>query len=108
MDKAPIRKKLARKNPAKTAASKALAPKKLSKKPDQKKPRQKKPEKTTAQQLDELFAPWNRPDQPGFVVGVARKGEVLYRRGFGMASLESAAANTPATRMRIGSTTKHF
>ena len=99
MAKAPAKKK-----PAKTPAKNASAPKK----PAQKKPGQKKPEKTTAQQLDELFAPWNRTDQPGFVVGVARKGEVLYRRGFGMASLESAAANTPATRMRIGSTTKHF
>ena len=58
--------------------------------------------------LDALFAPWNRTDAPGLVVGVAHRGEVLYRRGFGMASLEQAAANAPHTRMRIGSTTKHF
>jgi CubicO group peptidase (beta-lactamase class C family) len=58
--------------------------------------------------LDALFAPWNRSDAPGLVVGVAQAGEVLYRRGFGMASLEQASANTPRTRMRIGSTTKHF
>jgi len=59
-------------------------------------------------QLDALFAPWSRTDAPGLVVGVALKGETLYRRGFGMASLETAVANTPATRMRIGSTSKHF
>ncbi len=61
-----------------------------------------------SQALDDLFAPWNRSDAPGLVVGINRGGEGLYRRGFGMASLEHALANTPATRMRIGSTTKHF
>ncbi|MGH8444510.1 MAG: serine hydrolase domain-containing protein [Solimonas sp.] len=58
--------------------------------------------------LDELFKPWNRSDAPGFVVGVARRGELLYRRGFGLASIEHARANTAHTRMRIGSTSKHF
>ena len=66
------------------------------------------PAKTVAERLDALFAPWNRTDEPGLVVGVVKDGALIYRRGFGMASLESAAANTPATRMRIGSTTKHF
>ncbi len=63
---------------------------------------------SAAEQLDELFAPWNRNDAPGLVVGVAKDGAVIYRRGFGMASLETAVANTPMTRMRIGSTSKHF
>jgi CubicO group peptidase (beta-lactamase class C family) len=63
---------------------------------------------TAADQLDALFSPWNVTDAPGLVVGVAHHTAVIYRRGFGMASLESAVANTPKTRMRIGSTTKHF
>lgn len=61
-----------------------------------------------ARKLDELFVPWNRSDAPGLVVGVAQKGKVIYRRGFGLASVEHGAANTPRTRMRIGSTSKHF
>jgi CubicO group peptidase (beta-lactamase class C family) len=65
-------------------------------------------EPSIVEKLDALFAPWNRNDAPGLVVGVAKDGAVLYRRGFGMASLESFAANTPKTRMRIGSTSKHF
>jgi D-aminopeptidase len=64
--------------------------------------------KSLAASLDALFAPWDRTDAPGLVVGVARGGQVLYRRGFGMASLEFDVAVTPATRMRIGSTSKHF
>ena len=66
------------------------------------------PAKTVAEQLDALFAPWNRTDEPGLVVGVVKDGAAIYRRGFGMASLESGAANTTATRMRIGSISKHF
>ena len=58
--------------------------------------------------LDAIFAPLNRSDAPGLVVGVALKGQPIYRRGFGLASLEHGVANTPATRMRIGSTSKHF
>ena len=58
--------------------------------------------------LDRLFDKVNRADAPGLVVGVARHGVPLYRRAFGMASLEHAVANTVATRMRIGSTSKHF
>ena len=58
--------------------------------------------------LDEVFLPFNRSDAPGLVVGVAHQGTVLYRRGFGLASMELSVANTPHTRMRIGSTSKHF
>src|SRR5580700_367029 len=64
--------------------------------------------KSVGEQLDALFAPWNRTDEPGLVVGVVKDGALIYRRGFGMASLEHAVANTPKTRMRIGSTSKHF
>lgn len=58
--------------------------------------------------LDALFQAVNRSDAPGLVVGVARQGRPLYRRAFGLASVEHNLANTPWTRMRIGSTTKHF
>ncbi|MFM0729503.1 serine hydrolase [Paraburkholderia sediminicola] len=57
--------------------------------------------------LDDIFARFNRSDAPGLVVGIAQHG-MLHRRGFGLASVELAVANTPGTRMRIGSTSKHF
>jgi CubicO group peptidase (beta-lactamase class C family) len=66
------------------------------------------PPMTPQARLDALFAPFNKSDQPGLVVGVRLNGEIIYRRGFGLASIEHAVANTPATRMRIGSTSKHF
>ncbi|CAB3803454.1 D-aminopeptidase [Paraburkholderia caffeinitolerans] len=62
----------------------------------------------TTTQLDALFAPYQRTDAPGLVAGITWRGQLLYRRGFGMASLEHGIANTPATRMRIGSVSKQF
>lgn len=62
--------------------------------------------------LDALFETVNRSDAPGLVVGVSQLGKTVYRRGFGLASVELGVANTPWTRMRmrmrIGSTSKHF
>jgi D-aminopeptidase len=58
--------------------------------------------------LDDIFAPVNRSDAPGLVVGVAQDGRPVYRRGFGLASVELGVANGAWTRMRIGSTSKHF
>ena len=62
----------------------------------------------TQASMDQLFQPFNRSDAPGLVVGVAQHGKRLYRRGFGLASVELGVANTAWTRMRIGSTSKHF
>jgi CubicO group peptidase (beta-lactamase class C family) len=39
---------------------------------------------------------------------VARAGQVIVRRGYGMASIEDEVPNTPQTRFRIGSLTKQF
>ena len=64
--------------------------------------------KSDAVALDEIFQPFNVSDRPGLVVGIAQHGKTLYRRAFGLASVELGVANTPHTRMRIGSTTKHF
>ena len=75
------------------------------------KPAEAKPlskEKALTAAIDALFVSVNRSDAPGVVVGVASRGKPIYRRGFGLASVELAVANTPRTRMRIGSTSKHF
>ena len=63
---------------------------------------------TEIEKLEAVFAEYRRDDAPGVVVSVQRNGKTLLRRGFGLASLESGLVNTPSTKMRIGSTTKHF
>lgn len=66
------------------------------------------PEKSDIEKLDELFSSVNRSNCPGVTVGVAHRGKTIYRRAFGLASVQHAVANTPTTAMRIGSTSKHF
>ncbi len=63
---------------------------------------------TRLQQIDRLLSRWDSTHAPGLVVAIAQRGCTLYRRAFGMASLEAHVANSPSTRMRIGSTSKHF
>lgn len=58
--------------------------------------------------LDGIFAPFDQCRLPGVAVGITVEGRPVYRRGFGLANMELPVLLTPATRMRIGSTTKHF
>lgn len=63
---------------------------------------------TDLDKLEAVLAKYHRDDAPGAIVSVQRHGKVLLRRGYGLANIECAQANTPSTKMRIGSTTKHF
>ena len=65
-------------------------------------------QKTLAEALDEIFKTYDRADSPGLTVGISYKGKNVYRAGLGLACVQQGIANTPNTRMRIGSTSKHF
>lgn len=58
--------------------------------------------------LHALFAPLDRSDAPGAVVGISLHGRPLLRRGYGLASVQHGVAMQPGTRIRIASTSKHF
>lgn len=58
--------------------------------------------------LDAVFAGVNQCQLPGAAAGIAVEGKPVYRQGFGLASMELPVVLTPSTRLRIGSTTKHF
>ncbi|UCG89278.1 MAG: serine hydrolase, partial [Gemmatimonadota bacterium] len=45
---------------------------------------------------------------PGCAVGVVRDGELVFKRGYGMANLEYGIANSSASVFRIGSVSKQF
>jgi CubicO group peptidase (beta-lactamase class C family) len=55
-----------------------------------------------------LIAPYDRPDQPGVVVGVVRDGALVVHRQAGMASLELGVPLGPASVFRIASVSKQF
>jgi D-aminopeptidase len=58
--------------------------------------------------IDQIFEEVNQCELPGVAVGVAIGGKCVYRKGFGLANMELPVILSPAMRMRIGSTTKHF
>jgi len=58
--------------------------------------------------VDRVFGAWSGTDRPGCAVAVERSGRVVYARGYGMANLEAAVANTPNTVFDIGSVSKQF
>lgn len=58
--------------------------------------------------IDSIFSELDQCRLPGAAVGIAIDGKPVYRKWFGLASLELPVLLSPTTRMRIGSITKHF
>ncbi len=58
--------------------------------------------------IDAIFAELDQSRFPGAAVGIAIDGKPVYRKGFGLASMELPVVLAPSTRMRIQSTSKHF
>lgn len=58
--------------------------------------------------IDAIFGQVNQCHLPGAAVGIAIGGRPVYRKGFGLASMESPVVLSAATRIRIASVTKHF
>jgi D-alanyl-D-alanine carboxypeptidase len=68
----------------------------------------KTPESAPAAAMDALLAGKFRADQPGAVVLVVRDGRTLFRKAYGLASVELGVPVKPDTVFRIASTTKQF
>lgn len=58
--------------------------------------------------IDEMFAKANHPDTPGAALAVARGGELLLERYYGLADLEHRVPVGPDTMFDIASTSKQF
>lgn len=58
--------------------------------------------------VDKIFAPWDKPDSPGFALAVAQAGKIVYARGYGMADLDHNIAITPSTVFHACSLSKQF
>jgi CubicO group peptidase (beta-lactamase class C family) len=59
-------------------------------------------------QVDQLLSPWDRDDTPGAAIAIVQDGEVIYKRGYGIAQLEYAIPITPSTVFSIESDSKQF
>lgn len=58
--------------------------------------------------IDSVFSNQSSTRGPGCAVGVMRKGEIVFQRGYGMADLEQNTAITPQTAFQIASVSKQF
>src|SRR5499433_1980439 len=61
-----------------------------------------------AAQVDKVFARFDKPDSPGCALAVIKDGEIIYKRGYGMADLNRKIPISPATVFNIASTSKQF
>jgi CubicO group peptidase (beta-lactamase class C family) len=59
-------------------------------------------------QIDRLFARWDSTISPGAALAVIQEGQIIYKRGYGMANLEHNIPITPTSVFRIGSVSKQF
>jgi CubicO group peptidase (beta-lactamase class C family) len=63
---------------------------------------------TQIQTVDSLVMSWKIPNAPGGVIGIMKKGKLLYLKAFGLASLDFDIPNTDSTLFNIGSVSKQF
>lgn len=63
---------------------------------------------TKAEQLDKLFNQYMEYGRFNGSVLIAEKGEVIFKKGFGMANMEWEIPNQSDTKHRLGSITKQF
>jgi CubicO group peptidase (beta-lactamase class C family) len=61
-----------------------------------------------ADRVDRVFSEWDKPDSPGCSLAVIQYGEIIYKRGYGMANLELDVPIRPDSIFDIGSTSKQF
>ena len=59
-------------------------------------------------QVDELFTAWSGNDTPGAAVAVVQDGEIIYKKGYGIANLEYDIPISPSSIFHIASISKQF
>ena len=71
-------------------------------------PDERTPADVPSARVDSLFSDLDRVDSPGCAVGVYSAGEVLFAKGYGMASLEHGVPLSPRSVLNIASVAKQF
>lgn len=58
--------------------------------------------------VDKIFSQWDKPDSPGCALAVMKDGQLIYKRGYGLANLEHNIPMSPASILDTGSVSKQF
>ena len=62
----------------------------------------------TDEQIDNLFSDYNKSGMPGAAVMVIGEGEIIFKKGYGLADVEKNLPVTANTNFRLASVTKQF
>jgi CubicO group peptidase (beta-lactamase class C family) len=60
------------------------------------------------QQVDKVFAKWDSTISPGCALSVIKDGQIIYKRGYGMADLDHDIPIRPETVFHVASISKQF
>src|ERR1700685_3367478 len=60
------------------------------------------------QKVDQIFSVYDKPGSPGCSLGVIRDGDFVYRRAYGLATLELLVPLSPQSVFYMGSVSKQF
>jgi CubicO group peptidase (beta-lactamase class C family) len=60
------------------------------------------------QRVDRVFAKWDSTVSPGCALSVIKDGQIVYKRGYGMADLDHDIPITPETVFHVASISKQF
>ena len=63
---------------------------------------------STNKKIDNLFKKWDNNNSPGCALGVVKDGQLIYKRGYGMANLDYNIPITPKSVFSIASISKQF
>jgi CubicO group peptidase (beta-lactamase class C family) len=58
--------------------------------------------------VDKVFAQFDKPDSPGCALAVIKDGQIIYKRGYGMADLDHDIPIKPDTPFHVASVSKQF
>lgn len=61
-----------------------------------------------SQKVDQIFSVYDKPGSPGCSLGVIRDGEFVYRKAYGLASLELGVPLSPPSVFYMASVSKQF
>ncbi|WP_111670357.1 serine hydrolase domain-containing protein [Algoriphagus litoralis] len=62
----------------------------------------------TQSNVEKVFEKWNSTKTPGVAIAVVKNGEIIFKKGYGMANLEYNIPVTPKTIFHIASVSKQF
>jgi CubicO group peptidase (beta-lactamase class C family) len=63
---------------------------------------------TFTEKVDKLFSQFDRPDSPGCAIAIIKDGQILYKRGYGMANLDHSIPLSSKSVFNIASVSKQF